>query len=181
VHLTLAFTWFAFAGRSMWNQSVSATFLFLIHDDNPEAAEFFTAVMGLSQLLVSFPVGFLADRYRRDTMLKLASVVGVVAATVTFLSLHLESFSLLVVALAVWGVTWGIANHTALSALFADSIPNGERSHYFTQRSILAPPEIGERNMPFGSPEHAYLLGRQVDDERVFDCNGSRTSIILFV
>jgi MFS family permease len=136
VYLTLAFTWFAFAGRSMWNQSVLATFIFLIRDDNAEAVGFVTAVMGLSQLLVSFPVGFLADRYRRDTMLKLASVVGVVAVTGTLLSLHLESFSLLVVALGVWGVMWGVTN-TALSALFADSIPNGERSHYFTQRSIL--------------------------------------------
>jgi MFS family permease len=136
VYLTLAFTWFAFAGRSMWNQSVLATFIFLIRDGNPEAVGFVTAVMGLSQLLVSFPVGFLADRYRRDTMLKLASVVGMVAVMGTLLSLHLESFSMLVVALAVWGVQWGITN-TALSALFADSIPNGERSHYFTQRSIL--------------------------------------------
>lgn len=136
VHLTLAFTWFAFAGRSMWNQSVLATFIFLIRDGDAEAVGFVTAVTGLSQLLVSFPVGFLADRYRRDTMLKLASVVGMVAVTVTLLSLHLGSFSLLVVALAVWGIMWGITN-TALSALFADSIPNGERSHYFTQRSII--------------------------------------------
>jgi MFS family permease len=40
------------------------------------------------------------------------------------------------VALAIWGVTWGVAN-TAMGALFADSIRDGDRPYFFTQRSIL--------------------------------------------
>jgi MFS family permease len=92
--------------------------------------------MGMIQLLASFPTGFLADHYRRDSMLRVASLVGMVAAIITFLSLRHENEHLLRLALAAWGIFWGITN-TALTALFADSVPKGSRPKYFTQRAVL--------------------------------------------
>lgn len=136
IRLTLAYTFFAFAGRSLWSQSVLATYVFLLTNNNAEAVGFVTAAMGLAQLIVSFPSGILADKYRRDVVLRTAAVIGTIAIGLTVFSLYQESYLWLVVSLSVWGVTWGIAN-TSLSALFADSIPDGDRTKYFTYRSTL--------------------------------------------
>jgi predicted MFS family arabinose efflux permease len=136
VRYTLLYTALAFAGRSVWSQSVLATFVYILRNDSPEAVGTITAVMGVAQLLASFPSGYLADSHRRDSLLKIASCVGVLAIFSTLFALWHENFHYLMAALAVWGVSWGIGN-TALTALFADSIRTGERSYYFTLRSML--------------------------------------------
>lgn len=136
VPIALAYTAFVFAGRSVWSQSVLSTFVFLIRQEDYRAVGFITAVMGLAQLVTSLPVGYLADRYRRDTLLRVASVVALAAIVATLYAIYTNNYRALVVGLAVWGVYYGIAN-TALSALFADSIPTGKRSKYFTHRSLL--------------------------------------------
>jgi MFS family permease len=69
-------------------------------------------------------------------MLKVASLIGVAAIATTIMALHHSSYQYLVVALCVWGFHWGVAD-TSLSALFADSILDGQRAHYFTTRSVL--------------------------------------------
>ena len=136
VRLILMYTWFVFAGRSIWNQNVLAAFVYFLRSGNPEAVGYITAVMGLSQLIVSLPSGYFADKYRRDTMLRVASMVGIVAIAITLSALYYADYRYLVAALAVWGTYWGIAN-TSVSALFADSIKQGQRAYYFTQRSTL--------------------------------------------
>lgn len=135
VHLTLAYTLFAFAGRSIWSQSVLAAYVYLIRNNSPEAVGFITASLGISQLVASVPSGILADSWtRRETLLKIASMVGCVAVLFCFLALHQESYEYLTLALSLWGVYYGITN-TTISALFADSIPRGDRSYYFSQRT----------------------------------------------
>ena len=164
IRLTLLYTGFVFAGRSLWSQSVLSTLVYLIRNNNPEAVGFITAAMGLSQLLVSFPAGILADYYRRDTMLKTASVVGIFAIGLTLISLRRRSFIWLTVALAVWGAFWGVAN-TSLGALFADSIPDGDRSKYFTQRSIII--KVGNMTGPTTALALFFYLG---DQWTIHDC-----------
>jgi len=165
INLILAFTLFAFAGRSLWSQSVLSTLVYLLRNDNPEAVGFITAVMGMSQLIASFPTGILADRHRRDSLLKVASVVGIVAVAVTLFSVWRESYQWLTVALAVWGTFWGIAS-TSLSALFADSIQEGDRSFYFTRRSIIL--KVGNMAGPVAALILFAVLG---DKWTIRDCS----------
>ena len=136
VPLALAYTAFVFAGRSVWSQSVLSTFVFLVRQEDYRAVGFITAVMGVAQLITSFPSGYLADRYRRDTLLRVASAVALGAIVSTLHATYTSNYHSLVVGLAIWGSYWGISN-TAMSAIFADSIPTGQRSKYFTQRSLL--------------------------------------------
>ncbi|CAB9528107.1 major Facilitator Superfamily MFS [Seminavis robusta] len=166
IRFTLFYTIIAFAGRSIWNQSVLATYVFLLTNENPEAVGFITAVMGISQLLASIPTGYVADKYRRDVMLKVASAVGLLAICFTLLEMYASqnSYTFLVVALAIWGVFWGIAN-TSLGALFADSIADGDRSYYFTQRSILI--NLGNTVGPSMALAMFFFLG---DHWTVHDC-----------
>lgn len=135
VRLTLVYTALAFAGRSLWSQSVLATLVFLWRD-NAESVGYVTAVMGVAQLITSFPAGYVADTFRRDRLLQVAACLGTGAILATLDACYRLSFRSLVLALAVWGCTWGVEN-TSLMALFADSVPQGKRAHYFTQRSIL--------------------------------------------
>ena len=136
VKLTLLYTAIVFAGRSIWSQSVLSAFVYLLKGNDPEAVGYITAVMGIAQMVFSVPSGFVADRYRRDTLLRFGSLIGVMAIAVTLAACWRGDFVALVMALVVWGCFWGV-NNTALSALFADSVRPGQRSLYFTRRSII--------------------------------------------
>ena len=136
INLILAYTFCVFSARSLWNQSVLSVFVFLLKADDPKYVGFMTAIVGISQLLTSFPAGILADKYRRDSLLRASSIVGAVAAVSTFIASRMENFFFLGCALAMWGFFWGLS-FGPISALFADSINDGDRSHYFTQRMLL--------------------------------------------
>ena len=109
IKFILAYTVLMFAGRSMWSQTVLSAYVYLLRDNNAEAVGLLTAIMGISQLLLSFPTGYLADKFRRDTLLKSASVFGFVAISTTVVAVHRRSYSLLALALALWGALWGLS------------------------------------------------------------------------
>lgn len=132
----LIYTFIVFSARSLWNQSVISAYVYLLKSEDPKFVGALTGLMGISQLFTSFPAGYLADKYRRDFMLKIGSIVGFIAAVSTFFAARSENFILLGCALAIWGLFWGICN-TTTTALFADSIPKGSRSYWFTQRSMI--------------------------------------------
>lgn len=136
ITFVLLYTWFAFSGRGVWNQNCLATLVFLLRDGDPKSIGFITAAMGISQLCVSIPTGILADKYRRDILLKIGAFFGAAACGATIYAALHPGYLLLVGALILWGIHWGIVN-TAITALFSDSIPDGERSFYFTRRAII--------------------------------------------
>ena len=136
VKLVLFYTWIAFTGRGLWNQNCLATLVFLLRNGDPKAIGFLTVAMGMAQLGTSIPTGILADKYRRDTLLKIGAVVGIGAVGVSISAAFRPSYGMLLGALILWGVHWGIVN-TSIMALFSDSIPDGQRSFYFTQRAVL--------------------------------------------
>lgn len=165
VHLVLAYTFFSFSARSLWNQSVLSAFVYLLKSDNPKYVGFLTGLMGMSQLLSSFPSGWLADKYRRDKMLKLGSVVGFFAAASTLIASQMKSFTALGIALSIWGLFWGICN-TSVMALFADSIADGDRSYYFMQRQIM---QLSGNT--FGPAVALYMFTRLGDEWSLNACS----------
>ena len=100
------------------------------------AVGYITCVMGLCQMIVAFPTGYFADRYRRDKILQSSSFAGMIAISATLLAIYKSSYHYMTFALATWGIAGGMFN-PSLSAIFADSVPDGKRSQYFTQRAIL--------------------------------------------
>ena len=156
IKFILSYTVLMFAGRSMWSQTVLSAYVYLLRDNNAEAVGLLTAIMGISQLLLSFPTGYLADKFRRDTLLKSASVFGFVAISTTVVAVRRRSYSLLALALALWGALWGIV-YTTISALFADSVPDGKRSLWFTRRVVLI--KFGNMVGPIVVLVMFYLLG----------------------
>ena len=142
----------------MWSQTVLSAYVYLLRDNNAEAVGLLTAIMGISQLLLSFPTGYLADKYRRDSLLKAASCFGFVAISTTLVAVYRRSYMLLALALALWGSFWGII-YTTISALYADSIPEGKRSLWFTRRVILI--KLGNTMGPIVVLVMFYFLGNE--------------------
>lgn len=110
VPLTLTHTVFYFAGSSIWSNNVLGAYIYMLKHDNPQAVGYISGVMGLTQLLCSFPAGCYADSHRRDTLLRLASVIGILAICATLFALWTQDYENLVVAVAIWGCTLGIGN-----------------------------------------------------------------------
>ena len=97
-------------------------------------------------------------------MLQIGSVIGVIAATSTYIATKAMSFAMLGMALFIWGLFWGITN-TSVSALFADSILDGDRSNYFTQRMVVQ--VLGNTCGPLGALIMFFKLG---DDWTTEEC-----------
>ena len=82
------------------------------------------------QLLAAIPAGILADRHRRDAMLRAGAAVGALA--VLFMAwtllLHPHVWAL-TAAMSLLGCYRGVYS-SALEALFADSVEQGRSSPY---------------------------------------------------
>jgi hypothetical protein len=158
IHRILTFTWCVFTGRSIWGQSVLAVFIFLLRPGSPESVGYVMAVMGVCQVFASFSAEFLANHCRRETMLKLASTIGLSAVAVTSLAVLRTDYLLLVGALSLWGIMWGILDNS-LASLFSDSIPKNKRVLYFKRGSSLM--QLGNFSGPLIALLIFYYLGNK--------------------
>lgn len=121
--------------ESIWLSSVLSAYVFLLRPNNPELVGYLSAIEGITQFAFACAAGVLADMYRRDVLLKISSVIGAAAGASIVWAAARESIVPLGVGLGLNGAFDGIAL-TATLALFADSIADGERSYYFTQRTL---------------------------------------------
>eukprot|EP00475_Leptophrys_vorax_P031138 TRINITY_DN4709_c0_g1_i3.p1 TRINITY_DN4709_c0_g1~~TRINITY_DN4709_c0_g1_i3.p1 ORF type:complete len:505 (-),score=105.07 TRINITY_DN4709_c0_g1_i3:1442-2740(-) len=97
------------------------------------------AIQGTAQALVALPAGWLADVFSRTSVLRTSAIAGVLAALVCCAALRLlqrPSFVLMCVGLALVGVYKGMWN-PPLQAIFADSVPAGQRSKFFTMKFVV--------------------------------------------
>ena len=115
-------------------------------------------------MLAALPAGCLADRYRRDYVLKGAAVLGTIAAaTLAIALLYQLPVPSLFGACALLGIYTGF-NNAPLEALFADCIPRGKRQvpapllvHNGTEQcSVNAYPDMSCR--PADAPAETQLL-----------------------
>ena len=84
------------------------------------------------------PSGWFADKYRRDTMLRIGSLIGLVAGLTLAAAVYTETIYLLVVSMAFVGIYKGI-NNVGIESIFADSVQTGKRCvlHWSPIRPVL--------------------------------------------
>lgn len=121
--------------RSILSQQVLADYLFELTGSN-EAATVVRGIFGAVQLLSTLPAGFLGDYLRRDTLLKAAGAIGVLASIFTALAFEICDVRLIYGAFGLWGFFAAVYSPT-LEALFADSVPIGQRSWPFTLKYVV--------------------------------------------
>lgn len=113
-----------------------SAYLFLLTKKN-SVVGFVQGINGILQLVVALPAGWLADRTRRDLVLRIGAVVGLaggiaLAWAITFT----HSATAIAIAMALLGCYRGFYN-PALEALFADSVASGRRYGGFVFNSFL--------------------------------------------
>ena len=167
IPLTLWYNGVRCAGEAIWVGSVLAAYVYLLKPNNPEMIGFLSALEGIVQFVSACVAGVLGDMYRRDTMLKVSSVIGIIASALIVTScINTKLFACLAVALAMNGAFDGIGL-TASMALFADSIQKnkegdeggGDQSsgYYFTLRMVCT--TVGQLFGPIGGLLLFYMLG----------------------
>ena len=80
------------------------------------------------QLCAAFPAGYLADRGRRDVMLRVSAVLGALAGASLLAAVYLQlPMPYFYLALSLMGLYRGFSN-PPLESIYADSVPTGTRS-----------------------------------------------------
>jgi MFS family permease len=140
VKVTFAFVIFGCLGNAIWGNA----FGMYIYYFAGEAEGFFglsqtavlgitSAVRGLTMLIFLFPAGYLADKFRRDIILKITAVIGFIAISLIAFG---NSFVTIFVSLILLGLYSSLLV-PAYEAIFADSIPSGYRSKIYSWRYLL--------------------------------------------
>ncbi len=135
--------------------NVLSTYIFFLANNSYETLGLLSAATGLSMTLVVFPAGFLADRFRRDWMLKVASIIGIMSLVVIIIA---QDINLILVSLVLWGAFQGI-NRPALEAIFADSIPSKTRSRIYSWNHLTR--QFAMATGPFLNVLLFYVIGNE--------------------
>ncbi|CAK4085047.1 unnamed protein product [Aphanomyces euteiches] len=135
VKLAYLFTLTYFSCNSIIFQQVLSGFIFVLTGSN-EPVGVVKGVQGITQMIAAIPGGWACDHFRRDTILKVASVLGVFCAVLSMVAFYIGHMLLIYVTFGCWGL-FSALQSPALEALFADSIPNGERSFPITVKHML--------------------------------------------
>ncbi|KAF0718901.1 Aste57867_1401 [Aphanomyces stellatus] len=135
VKLAYLFTLTFFSCRSIIFQQVLSGYVFVLTKSN-EPVGMVKGIQGIVQMLAAIPGGWACDHFRRDTVLKVSSVLGIFCAIFSIVAFSIGHLMLIYVAFGFWGLFCALQG-PALEALFADSIPNGERSFPITIKHML--------------------------------------------
>jgi 2,4-dienoyl-CoA reductase-like NADH-dependent reductase (Old Yellow Enzyme family) len=119
-------------------------------------------VSGLASTIFVFPSGWAADKYRRDILIRVSVVFGVLSQVMLLFGISLPISStdtvmtFLFISQALGGLGWGLSGPAA-QALLADSIEPGNRSKVFANMHFvnLVAAAIG----PFLAAGLSILLG----------------------
>ena len=150
VKISFMFVIFGCLGNAIWGNA----FGMYIYYFAGEAEGFFglsqiavlgitSAVRGLTMLLFLFPAGYLADKFRRDIIIKIAAVIGITAIGLIAFG---NSFITIFVSLVLLGMFSSLLV-PSYEAIFADSILSGYRSKIYSWRYLLN--QIGNSVGPF--------------------------------
>ena len=133
VFLTFLFSFFQSLGRGIWMGNVLSAYIFFFTNESNTILGLTSAATGLAMTLVVFPSGYLADKYRRDIMLKLAGMIGLIGLILISLAVNIM---LIFISLIFWGLFQGISR-PALESILADSVPYGARSHVYARLHLV--------------------------------------------
>ena len=94
---------------------------------------------GIATVACALPVGIYSDKTQRHHIARFSATLdalGIVTSTTAVLVNCSYKFHLFLVAAVLWGMS--AACDSSLDALFADSIPTGNRSSEFTQMLAIS-------------------------------------------
>jgi MFS family permease len=140
VKLVFAFSATSSLGRGIWMGNVLSLYIsifvtdltFLGMQDN-ELLGLTSIASGIFMTLFVFPAGALADKFRRDIILKIATVFGLAGLIILIAG---NSFTLILISMALWGL-FNAMVRPSLESIFADSVESGYRSKLYSWAHLV--------------------------------------------
>ena len=132
---TILFSFCDNASFSIWYSTVLQMLIYELTNDSNAAVGWVSGTSGCAQVMAAGIAGFLADQYPKQLFCWSAGVLGVEAVVFSALGTHTEDMRLIYIAAFWWGAYQGL-NNTAVEALFADSVPRGQRTGVYTAKWV---------------------------------------------
>jgi len=130
------FCFFDSVAFGIWASSTVSAYIFRLTDSKIVVGNL-EAVQGLATLISAPLCGWLADKYRRDYILKIAAVCDMATTGVlVYLIWRLNNITYFYPTLALLGF-FSDFRGASLEAIFADSMSNEERSAVYSRRTII--------------------------------------------
>jgi MFS family permease len=155
VKLVFLFSFFTSFGRGIWMGNVLTAYIYFFSDKSNITVGQTSLAMGLTMTIFVFPSGILADRIRRDIMLKVASLVGIAGLAVIQFG---NSITTIFVALAFWGLFQAITR-PALESIFADSVESGKRTKIYSWVHLVR--QLAQAIGPFANVAFFFIFGNE--------------------
>jgi len=152
-------------GRGIWMGNIFSLYVVLFVESSKgvwgytanELLGITAGVSGIAMTAIVFPAGFMADKYPRQIMLRVAAIVGIIAMIVLAVS---NSIILILVAMLLWGAFQGLAR-PAFESILADSLTSGNRSGIYARIHLVR--QIAMASGPFLNVILFFLLGDKWD------------------
>ncbi|MDH5645898.1 MAG: MFS transporter, partial [Candidatus Heimdallarchaeota archaeon] len=148
-------------GRGIWGSTILSAYIYLLANNSNKILGYTSAATGIAMTLVVFPSGYLSDKYRRDYLLKIASICGTIALFFTGIANNIE---FILIGLIFWGLTQGISR-PSIESLLADSIPSGNRSDVYSKLHLVR--NVGMSVGPFFNVLIFLLIGDEWDLQKL--------------
>jgi len=97
---------------------------------------FAESIVGITSLIAAVPVGLTVDNFSRTKALKVCTVLGLIATSISAYTFINDNMMTLYVNLFIWGLYCELSG-SASEALFADSVQTGKRSKVFALKGML--------------------------------------------
>ena len=131
VILTLIVVGLTGCADSLWAGTTLVSYLYIETNDSNSKVGYVEAASGLATLLTALPVGYIADKHGRSKACAIGGVALLVANGITTWAVATDkSYYYLLAAMCMWGIGSGVVSGP-VQALYADSIPVGERSKFY--------------------------------------------------
>lgn len=129
--------------NGIWSFAVLSGYLYQLTGDYRYVG-YAEGMQGAVKAFVAIPSGYLADKYKRSSMLKASSILGFISVAVITYALikqltgsnNMLVYYLMCCGLSLRGAFAGAYN-PAIIALFADSLPDGSRSLWFSRKFFV--------------------------------------------
>lgn len=133
VQLVFGYSFLQSLGRGIWLGNILSAYIYFFANSSNITLGWTSAATGVAFTVVLFPSGYLSDKFRRDIMLKGASIFGIIGLLILAFS---NSLLMIFVALVFWGLAQG-TSRPALESSFADSLPSGSRSGIYSKLHLV--------------------------------------------
>jgi len=152
-------------GRGIWMGNIFSLYVILFVESSKgvfgftanELLGITAGVSGIAMTAIVFPAGIMADKYRRQNMLRVSAIVGIFAMLCLAAA---NSILMILIAMLLWGAFQGLTR-PAFESILADSLQSGNRSGIYAKIHLVR--QIAMASGPFLNVILFILLGDKWD------------------